>query len=40
MAFDPTKIERIVRLARVYGATRLILFCTVLNAPQTARDID
>jgi predicted nucleotidyltransferase len=40
MAFDPSKIERIVQLARTYGATRLILFGSAMDAPQTARDID
>lgn len=40
MASDPAKIERIVQLANVYGATRLTLFCSVLDAPQMARDID
>jgi len=40
MAFDPTKIDKIVQLARTYGATRLILFGSALDAPQTARDVD
>ncbi len=40
MAFDPTKIDRILQLARVYGTKRLILFGSVLDAPQTTRDID
>ncbi|MBM4313661.1 MAG: DNA polymerase III subunit beta [Deltaproteobacteria bacterium] len=40
MAFDPNKIDRIVQLARAYGATRVILFGSALDAPQTARDID
>lgn len=40
MAFDLTKIDRIVQLARAYGATRLILFGSALDAPQTARDVD
>jgi len=37
---DATKIDRIIRLAKVYGATRLILFGSSVESPQTARDID
>jgi len=37
---DETKIDRIIRLAKVYGATRLILFGSSVESPQTARDID
>ncbi len=40
MAFDPSKIEKIVQLARTYGATRLILFGSAMDLPQTARDVD
>ena len=40
MAFDPSKIDKIVQLAKTYGATRLILFGSAIDAPQTARDID
>jgi len=40
MAFDPSKIDKIVQLARTYGATRLILFGSAIDTPQTARDID
>ncbi len=40
MAFDLTKIDRIVQLARAYGATRLILFGSALDTPETARDVD
>jgi predicted nucleotidyltransferase len=40
MAFDPSKIDKIVQLARTYGATRLILFGSAMDARQTARDID
>jgi len=40
MAFDPSKIDKIVQLAKTYGATRLILFGSAVDAPQTARDID
>jgi len=37
---DGAKIDRIIRLAKVYGATRLILFGSSVESPQTARDID
>ncbi len=40
MALEASKIDRIVQLARTYGATRLILFGSALDAPQTARDVD
>jgi len=40
MAFDPSKIEKIVQLARTYGATRLILFGSAMDTPHTARDVD
>ena len=40
MAFDPSKIDKIVQLARTYGATRLILFGSAIDTLQTARDID
>ena len=40
MAFDPSKIEKIVQLARTYGATRLILFGSAMDMPQTAHDVD
>ena len=40
MAFDPSKIDKIVQMAKTYGATRLILFGSAMDAPQTARDID
>jgi predicted nucleotidyltransferase len=40
MAFDPSKIEKIVQLARTYGATRLILFGSAMDSSQTARDVD
>ena len=40
MAFDPSKIDKIVQLAKTYGATRLILFGSAIDKPQTARDID
>ena len=37
---DATKIDKIIQLAKVYGATRLILFGSAMETPQTARDID
>jgi len=40
MAFDPSNIEKIVELARIYGATRLILFGCAMDTPQTVRDVD
>lgn len=40
MAFDPSKIDKIVQLAKTYGAIRLILFGSAIDSPQTARDID
>lgn len=40
MAIDPSKIDRIVELARTYGATRLILFGSMAKTPSAARDID
>jgi len=40
MAVDQSKIQKIVDLAKTYGATRLILFGSMAETPQTARDID
>jgi len=37
---DSTPIERIVALARAYGATRLILFGSAAESWSGARDID
>ena len=37
---DATKIDRIIQLAKIYGATRLILFGSAMEMPQAARDID
>lgn len=34
------QIDRIIALAKEYGATRLILFGSTLENPETARDID
>jgi predicted nucleotidyltransferase len=40
MSFDLSKIEKIVQLARSYGATRLILFGSAMNTFRAAHDID
>ena len=40
MAIDQTHIERALALAKAYGATRLILFGSALEAPREARDLD
>ena len=40
MAVDQSKIQKIVDLAKTYGATRLILFGSMAKTPLTARDID
>jgi predicted nucleotidyltransferase len=40
MAVDQSKIQRIVDLAKTYGATRLILFGSTVKTPRTARDVD
>jgi predicted nucleotidyltransferase len=40
MAINPKQIERAVALAKEYGATRLILFGSVLRAPKKAKDLD
>ena len=37
---DATKIDRIIQLAKIYGATRLILFGSAMETPQAAHDID
>jgi predicted nucleotidyltransferase len=40
MAINQAQIERIVALAKSYGATRLILFGSAAEKPMEARDID
>ena len=40
MAFNKEQFDRITSLAKSYGATRLILFGSALDNPDTARDID
>jgi uncharacterized protein len=37
---DATKMDRMIQLAKSYGATRLILFGSAMETPETARDID
>lgn len=40
MAIDQSKIDRIVELAKTYGATKLILFGSIVKTPLVARDVD
>ena len=40
MALNQTQIEKIVRLAKTYGAKRLILFGSSLRESLSAKDID
>jgi len=40
MAFSKQQLERVAALAREYGATRLILFGSALEHPESARDLD
>jgi predicted nucleotidyltransferase len=40
MAFNHEQFDKITLLAKDYGATRLILFGSALDSPDTARDID
>lgn len=40
MAINKAQIERIVSLARSYGATRIILFGSAVESPEEARDLD
>ena len=40
MAINQSQIEKLVSLARSYGATRLILFGSALESPATAKDLD
>lgn len=40
MSINQTQLERIVALAKAYGAKRLILFGSALSTPSEARDID
>ncbi|MBI5326734.1 MAG: DNA polymerase III subunit beta [Deltaproteobacteria bacterium] len=40
MAISQAQIEKIISLAKSYGATRLILFGSAVEMPEKARDID
>jgi len=40
MALNQVQIEKIIKLAKAYGAKRLILFGSSLQEPIQARDID
>ena len=40
MPITKAQIEKIVSLAKSYGATRLILFGSIIETPTQARDID
>lgn len=40
MPITQAQIEKIVSLAKSYGATRLILFGSIIETPAQARDID
>ncbi|MCX8067854.1 MAG: DNA polymerase III subunit beta [Anaerolineae bacterium] len=40
MGIHPSQIEKAVAIARAYGATRLILFGSALEAPDQAQDLD
>ena len=40
MAIQQQQLERAVALAKLYGATRLILFGSALEDPAQARDLD
>jgi len=40
MPITQAQIEKIVSLARSYGATRMILFGSIIEKPTEARDVD
>jgi len=40
VTFNQEQFDAIALTAKSYGATRLILFGSALNTPETARDID
>lgn len=40
MAFNQEQFDKVVSTAKSYGATRLILFGSAKDSPETARDID
>lgn len=40
MAFSQEQFDKIISLAQNYGVTRLIVFGSAQDSPETARDID
>lgn len=40
MAFSQDQFNKLTSLAKTYGVTRLILFGSAQDSPETARDID
>ncbi len=40
MPVTPDDLEKATELARAYGATRLVLFGSARDNPETARDLD
>lgn len=40
MTLKDDQVEKIIELGKLYGASRLILFGSTLDAPETAGDID
>lgn len=40
MAIGQAQIQKIINLAKAYGAVRLILFGSSVESPEDARDID
>ena len=40
MPIEPDQLDRVIALAKSYGATRLILFGSAASAPDEARDLD
>jgi uncharacterized protein len=40
MALTQAQIEKIISIARFYGATRLLLFGSAADRPDEARDVD
>lgn len=40
MSIQQDQLEKVIALAKAYGATRLILFGSAVTAPSQARDLD
>jgi predicted nucleotidyltransferase len=40
MGIKSDQLDRVISLAKAYGATRLILFGSAATAPERARDLD